>query len=93
MTQWREKFINHEDSDIHIGPWWDWAIRLIVVESVVLMVWWLWSARGEDAVQTWTLISSYNIGSVLIQWAVVLAVLLLANRWMVGRLRMDSAPD
>jgi cytochrome c biogenesis protein CcdA len=46
------------------------------------MGWWLWSARGEDLAATWTLFSAYNIGSVLIQWAVVLAVLLALNRWL-----------
>ena len=82
VTKWRETFINHEDSDVRIGAWWDWAIRLVVVEAVVLMGWWLWSARGSDFASTWTLFSSYNVGSVLIQWGVVLAVLLAANRWL-----------
>ncbi|NIW37519.1 MAG: hypothetical protein GWN32_13695, partial [Gemmatimonadetes bacterium] len=66
-------FINQEGSDIRIGAWWDWAIRLVAVEAVVLAVWWLWSAQGEDFVATWTLFSPYNVGSVLIQFAVVLA--------------------
>jgi NSS family neurotransmitter:Na+ symporter len=82
VTKWRETFINQEGSDIHIGAWWDWAIRLVAVEALVLAVWWLWSARGADFRETWTLFSPYNIGSVLIQFAVVLAVLLAANRWL-----------
>ena len=82
VTKWRETFINQEGSDIRIGAWWDWAIRLIVVESVVLMIWWLWSARGEDFRATWTLLSPYNVGSVLIQWAIALGLLLMANRWL-----------
>jgi len=80
VTKWRERFINTADSDIHIGAWWDWAIRFIVVQTFVLMGWWLWGARGEDFASTWTLFSSYNVGSVLIQWAIVLAVFLLINR-------------
>ena len=82
VTKWRETFVNQPGSDIRIGAWWDWAMRLIVVESVVLMAWWLWSARGDDFTATWTLFSAYNVGSVLIQWAVVLAVLIAANRWL-----------
>ena len=80
VTRWRETFINQEDSDLRIGAWWDWAIRLVAVQAVLLTGWWLWSARGADLRSTWTLFSSYNIGSVLIQWAVVIAVLLLLNR-------------
>ena len=82
VTRWRETFVNTEDSDIRIGAWWDWAIRLVAVQAVVLAGWWLWSARGTDFRATWTLFSSYNVGSVLIQWAAVLAVLLLLNRFL-----------
>ncbi|MEX2465411.1 MAG: sodium-dependent transporter [Gemmatimonadota bacterium] len=80
VTRWRETFVNQEDSDIRIGAWWDWAIRLVALQAVVLAGWWLWSARGTDFRSTWTLFSSYNIGSVLIQWAVVIGILLLLNR-------------
>jgi len=82
VTKWREIYINHDHSDVRIGAWWDWAMRLVVVEAVVVLGWWLWDARGQGGAATWTLFSPYNVGTVLIQWAVVLAVLLLANRWL-----------
>jgi NSS family neurotransmitter:Na+ symporter len=84
VTKWREKFINHEGSDIRVGAWWDWAMRLVAVEAVVLAVWWLWSARGADFVATWTPFSAYNIGSVLIQFGIVLVLLLALNRWLAS---------
>lgn len=80
VTRWRETFVNQEDSDIRIGAWWDWAIRLVAVQAVVLAGWWLWGARGSDLRSTWTLFSSYNIGSVVLQFAAVIVVLLLINR-------------
>ena len=88
VTKWRETFINTPDSDIRIGAWWDWAVRLLMVEAVVLMVWWLWRAGGENllAAETWTLFSPYNVGSVLIQWAAALLALLWANRWLARRI-------
>ncbi len=85
VTEWREKFINTGFSDIRIGVWWDWAIRLVVVEAVVLMVWMLLQSRGEGWRATWTLFSNYNIGSVLIQWVIVLVVLLGLNRFLVRK--------
>ena len=96
VTEWRERFINTGDSDIRIGAWWDWAIRLVIVESIVLMVWWLYQAQGESLAETWTLFSSFNIGTVLIQWAIALAVLLALNRWLASRLlnaRPASQPE
>lgn len=87
VTRWRETFINHTDSDVHIGAWWDWAMRLVVVQAVVLMGWWLWSARGADLSATWTLFSPYNVGTVIIQWALALGLLLALNGWMVRRMQ------
>jgi neurotransmitter:Na+ symporter, NSS family len=87
VTRWRETFINHEGSDIHVGAWWDWAMRLVAVEAIVLAVWWLWGARGADFHETWTLFSPYNVGSVLIQFAVVLVVVWLGNGWLARRVQ------
>jgi NSS family neurotransmitter:Na+ symporter len=91
VTKWRQTFINQEGSDIHIGAWWDWAIRLVAVEAVVLAGWWLWSARDDDFAATWTLFSPYNVGSVLIQFAVVIACLIMANRWLANTVRARAA--
>jgi len=85
VTKWRETFINQEGSDIRIGAWWDWAMRLVAFEAVFLAVWFLWSARTDDFVATWTLFSPYNVGSVLIQFAIALVVLLALNRWLAAR--------
>ncbi|MDE2876831.1 MAG: hypothetical protein OXQ93_15415, partial [Gemmatimonadota bacterium] len=78
---------------VRIGKWWDWAIRLVVIEAVVLMIWWLRAAGGEDfwSAETWTLMSTYNVGSVLIQWAVVLLALFALNGWMVRRIQAARA--
>ncbi|MEX2048425.1 MAG: sodium-dependent transporter [Gemmatimonadota bacterium] len=91
VTKWREKFINHEDSDIRIGAWWDWAIRLVAVQAIVLAGWWLWSARGSDFRATWTLFSPYNVGSVVIQFALAIVVLVWMNRRIAAGLA--TQPD
>jgi neurotransmitter:Na+ symporter, NSS family len=93
VSRWRETYINHEGSDIRIGAWWDWAMRLIAVEAVVLAVWWLWGARGESFAATWTLFSAYNIGSVLIQFGVALALVLALNRWLSSSLVSTATRD
>jgi NSS family neurotransmitter:Na+ symporter len=91
VTKWREKFINHEDSDIRIVAWWDWAIRLVAVQAIVLAGWWLWSARGSDFRATWTLFSPYNVGSVVIQFALAIVVLVWMNRRIAAGLA--TQPD
>jgi NSS family neurotransmitter:Na+ symporter len=80
VTRFREKYINTEHQDLRIGAWWDWAIRLVVVEAVVLVLWWLWQVRNSPA------FAPDGIGNLMLQWGAVLAVFLLANRWLVRRL-------
>jgi NSS family neurotransmitter:Na+ symporter len=85
VTEWRNTFVNTGHSDIHIGAWWDWAVRLVVVESVVLIVWWFWQVKGEGLAATLNPLETFGIGSTLVQWAIVLVVLLAANRFLVSR--------
>ncbi|HUH11779.1 MAG TPA: sodium-dependent transporter [Longimicrobiales bacterium] len=79
VTSFRETFINGEHADIRIGAWWDWAIRLVVVEAAVLIVWWFLQVRGEP------LFGTFGIGNVLVQWALALAVFVAATRWLARR--------
>jgi NSS family neurotransmitter:Na+ symporter len=87
VDRFRVTLINQAGSDIVIGRWWNWAMRLVMVEAVVLTIWWLWQAvQGEDLRATLTLFSSFNVGTVLIQWGVVLVVLLALNRFLASRM-------
>ncbi|MEX0980203.1 MAG: sodium-dependent transporter [Gemmatimonadota bacterium] len=82
VTKWRQEFINTGDSDIHIGAWWDWAIRLVTVQAVVLVAWWFWQVRGGDFLETWSLFRTFNIGTTLIQWSIIVLLFLAVNRWL-----------
>ena len=87
VDRFRITLINQAGSDIVIGRWWNWAMRLVMVEAVVLTIWWLWQAvQGGDLRATLTLFSSFNVGTVLIQWGVVLVVLLALNRFLASRM-------
>jgi neurotransmitter:Na+ symporter, NSS family len=78
-TKFRESFINTGDSDIRIGAWWDWAIRLVVVQAVVLVGWWVWQVRSEDM---W---GAFGWANMALQFAVALAFFLAINRWLAQR--------
>jgi neurotransmitter:Na+ symporter, NSS family len=85
VTRFRETFINTGHSDIHIGAWWDWAIRLVVVQALVLIVWWFWQVRTEDA---W---GAYGWANMLVQWAIALIFFVAFNGWMVRRTEAVAA--
>ncbi len=84
VSRFRQELVNTEDADIRIGGWWDWAIRFVMIEAVVLVVWWIWQMRGEP------FFSTYGIGTTLVQFGLVLLFFLLANNWMVRRTHPDS---
>src|SRR5690606_14552760 len=48
VRRFRETLINHEYSDIRIGAWFDIVIHLVVLEAIVLVVWWFLQVRGEN---------------------------------------------
>ncbi|MEX0907727.1 MAG: sodium-dependent transporter [Gemmatimonadota bacterium] len=76
VTQFRESFINTAHSDIRIGAWWDWVIRLVVVQALVLIVWWFWQVRTEDP---W---GAFGWANMATQWAVALAFFFAINGWL-----------
>ncbi len=82
--RFRQEQLNHEDSDLHIGRWWVFVIAVLVpIEAIGLAGWLLYNASKVDG---WlNPISEYNVGTVIVQFAVVLTGLLLANRWIAGK--------
>jgi NSS family neurotransmitter:Na+ symporter len=86
VRRFREQQLNHADSDIRVGRWWDLVIGVLVpLEALVLLGWWVWQVRGEDLVGWLDPLREANVGTMAVQWGAVLAVLLLLNRWLAGR--------
>ncbi|CAN5666163.1 hypothetical protein BH23GEM8_BH23GEM8_16960 [soil metagenome] len=86
VSRFREQFINTASSDITVGRWWDWAIYLVIIQSVILMLWWIYQAIDlTDLRGTLTPFSSFNVGTLLVQWAMVLTAFILMNRWLARK--------
>lgn len=91
VRRFRRELINQEGSDIRVGGWWDVAIVLCLVEALVLIVWWFWQAAGGAAPGAGGLaraldpFASFSLGTALVQWGIVLAILVWLNRWLVRR--------
>ncbi len=76
-AKFRAEQINHQYSDIRVGAWWDWCIRVVVpAEAMILMGWWLWQVSGPGALDPFGI---ENIGTILLQWGIVIGLLLLFN--------------
>ena len=83
VRRFRETLVNAEGADIRIGAWWDWAIRLVVVEALVLVVWWFWNVRSEP------LWGAFGIANMLVQFAIAIGLFLALNGWLVRRTNPD----
>jgi SNF family Na+-dependent transporter len=97
-SDFRQRYINTEDSDLRIGRWWDLAIYFVLLQAVVLMGWWLYQAIDfDDLAGTFTPFSSFNVGTLMVQWGIALAAFIMLNGWLVrrtqpGRLEDDTGP-
>jgi len=79
----------HPGNDIHIkkGIWKLWAI-LLPAQWFLLIGWWFYLSITEFERETWwNPLRPFSLGTCLLQWSVVLAVLGLLNRTLARRLR------
>jgi hypothetical protein len=87
VRRFRETFINTPHADVHIGVWWEWAIRLVVVQALVLIIWWFWQVRTEDA---W---GAFGWANMAVQFAIAIIIFLSLNGWMVRMTRPEQERD
>lgn len=85
VDRFRTTLVNSDGSDLVIGRWWNVVIYLVAVQAVVITVWWLLQAINTDDLRaSFTLFSEFNVGTVLIQWALALSVFIGLNRWLAA---------
>jgi NSS family neurotransmitter:Na+ symporter len=81
VDEFRERFVNSAGSDVRIGRVWNVAIWVVTLEAIILLVWWLSQTISE---QGWTAsldpFARWSLGTVLIQFAIVLALCIAFNR-------------
>ncbi len=83
VDRFRTRLLNSEGSDLRIPRAWNVVICLVAVQAVVITVWWLWQAVDvNDLGATFSPFSTFNVGTVLLQWVLALAVFLGLNGWL-----------
>jgi len=88
--RFREEQLNHPDSDLGVGRWWDVVIGVLVpIQALILLTWLLVQSWQNDPEGWLRPLAEGSVGTVLLQFAVVLGVLIAANRWLVKQNRPD----
>lgn len=83
VRRFREEQINHAHSDIRIGRWFDIVLGVLVpIQAVVLIGWWIYQVRAPGWLNP---VGVENFGTILFQWGIVLAALILFNRYLLPR--------
>ena len=91
LERLRREVVNAEGCDLPVGRWWSFLVAVVVpIEAVILMVWWLWEARGWDPGGWLDPFRPESVGTVLLQAGVALVALIGVNRWL-GRRRAGEA--
>ena len=85
--RFRNELINTPEERRPIGRWYTYVITYLVpLEFVALMVWWFYQAiKVYDPEGWWHPFHSFSVGTAVLQWAVLIALLLLVNRWWANR--------
>lgn len=86
VRSFREAELNHPDSKLYIGRWWDVVISILVpLQAVTLLVWWMVDSWRADPEGWWHPFAVGNVGTFLFQVGLAFLVLISANRWIAAR--------
>ena len=89
IKKFREEQLNHPDSNIKIGRWWDFIIRILApLQMAFLLIWFLyqsWKSNPKGWLLPFDSNNVFNVGTVLFQFAIVLGLLILFNKWIVRK--------
>jgi NSS family neurotransmitter:Na+ symporter len=83
------RMINAE-SWIKVGRWFNLFVRVFPFLFAILFGWWVWQAVGWNPRDWWNPFKVTSPGTMVVQWAVLLGLVLLANRWLAAKIQ---APD
>lgn len=89
VDKFRTEIINGFGSDVKIGKWYNFVIGILIpIQVVILISWWLVSSLSWDP-EWWNPFHTANLGTAIVQWAVVLTIFILLNKLMISKLRKD----
>jgi neurotransmitter:Na+ symporter, NSS family len=90
VDKFRTEIINGEGSDVKIGKWYNYVIGILVpVQVVILISWWLISSIQWDP-EWWNPFRAENFGTVIFQWAIILVLFVLMNKYMVRKIFLNN---
>jgi len=87
LPAFRNQLVNTNADDMRLGGWWDFAIgKLVPIQVVILLSWWIWRSATEFSPETWyNPLDPYSVATCFVQWGVLLGVLFVFNKKLAQR--------
>jgi neurotransmitter:Na+ symporter, NSS family len=80
--RFREEMVNVPGNDLNVGWWYGWTLKYLVpAQFVVMFGWWVYqSVTAYDPEGWWNPLHTFSIGTCVVQWGIVLAIVVGLNR-------------
>jgi neurotransmitter:Na+ symporter, NSS family len=84
--RFREAMVNVPGNDLNVGWWYGWVLKYLVpAQFVVMFGWWVYqSVAVYDPEGWWNPLHTFSIGTCVVQWGVVLAIVGGLNRQLAA---------
>ncbi len=87
VARFREQMVNNAGSDLRVGRWYDVLIGWAVPAQVLVLVGWWFTLAVRWSESWWNPVATDSVGTCVFQWLAGAAILILANGFMIRRLR------
>jgi NSS family neurotransmitter:Na+ symporter len=77
----------NESSYIHVGRWFNGCVLAMPLIFVIIFGWWVWQAATWYPRTWWNPFKTLSPGTMIMQWAILLLLLIWANNWFAKKVR------
>ena len=87
LSKIRKVEILGNKDDWKLGVWWEMVMKFFIpIAATVLLVWWLSLSATVD--QWFNPLSTYSLMTCLAQWAIIMTILVMMNRWILKQMKI-----
>ncbi len=83
----RVRDIVNETSYIHVGKWFNVCVLAMPLIFLVIFSWWVLQAASLYPQTWWNPSRTLSPGTMVLQWAILLAFIILANNWFAKKIK------
>src|SRR6056297_3092625 len=75
----RTKYLNNKYSGLHIGKWWEGAVKYLAPLTILIMfTWWSWQSISWDP-QWWNPLAVFSLATFVVQGALIILIAVIFN--------------